>query len=329
MLILVSDQGLRGDWGVDAVATDPIECNRVYIAVGMYTNSWDPNNGNILRSADYGTTWERTPLPFKVGGNMPGRGMGERLAVDPQNNKIIYYGARSGHGLWKSVDQGVTFEKVDSFTAVGTYQSDPTDTSGYSNDINGLTAIEFDPTSALVGGATSKIFVGTADKNGPSTWVSEDAGATWKAVPGQPSGVFPHKMKFSVSEKVLYVTYNSDGGPYSAGTGYVYRISPSGNCSDITPIWGKTHNRTIGYGGLALDTQVPGTLMVAAMNLWSPDVQIFRSTDSVSIFSFLKRSMLTAAGCNMDTNLGLRERCHAIYLYVRRKYTRTSRSDLC
>lgn len=66
-----------------------------------------------------GNTWAFSNLPFKVGGNMPGRGMGERLAVDPQNNKVIYFGARSGNGLWKSVDQGVTFNKVTSFTAVG------------------------------------------------------------------------------------------------------------------------------------------------------------------------------------------------------------------
>ena len=43
----------------------------------MYTNSWDPNNGQIMRSSDYGKTWAVTKLPFKVGGNMPGRGMGE------------------------------------------------------------------------------------------------------------------------------------------------------------------------------------------------------------------------------------------------------------
>jgi xyloglucan-specific exo-beta-1,4-glucanase len=30
---------------------------------------------------------------------MPGRGMGERLVIDPKNNKIIYLGARSGTGL--------------------------------------------------------------------------------------------------------------------------------------------------------------------------------------------------------------------------------------
>lgn len=42
--------------------------------------SGDPNNGAILKSTDYGSTWAvAANLPFKVGGNMPGRGMGERL----------------------------------------------------------------------------------------------------------------------------------------------------------------------------------------------------------------------------------------------------------
>lgn len=43
----------------------------------MYTNSWDPNNGQILISTDQGKSFTPSVLPFKVGGNMPGRGMGE------------------------------------------------------------------------------------------------------------------------------------------------------------------------------------------------------------------------------------------------------------
>ena len=43
----------------------------------MYTNSWDPNKGQILISKDQGKTFTASALPFKVGGNMPGRGMGE------------------------------------------------------------------------------------------------------------------------------------------------------------------------------------------------------------------------------------------------------------
>lgn len=35
-----------------------------------------------------------------------------------------------------------------------------------------------------------------------------------------------------------------------------------------------------GFGGVAVDLQKPGTIMVAALNSWWPDGQIFRSTDS-------------------------------------------------
>src|SRR5688572_8358664 len=48
----------RWGWnGVTSIATDPVQTNRVYASVGMYTNTWDPNNGAILRSTDRGNTW--------------------------------------------------------------------------------------------------------------------------------------------------------------------------------------------------------------------------------------------------------------------------------
>jgi xyloglucan-specific exo-beta-1,4-glucanase len=128
----------------------------------MYTNSCDANPGSILRSTDRGNTWSETKLPFKLPGNQPGRGVGERLVVDPANSNIIYFAAPSGHGLWKSTDQGVTFSQVASFTAVGNYAEDPSDTSGYNSDLTGLTSLVFDTTSGTTNGATSRIFVGTA-----------------------------------------------------------------------------------------------------------------------------------------------------------------------
>jgi xyloglucan-specific exo-beta-1,4-glucanase len=69
----------------DALATDPVQPDNLYLAVGLYSNYWDPKNGTILKSADRGNTFTQVPLPFKVGGNMPGRGLGERLAVDPND----------------------------------------------------------------------------------------------------------------------------------------------------------------------------------------------------------------------------------------------------
>lgn len=76
-LLDFADDSTWNYWGVDALATDPVETNRLYLATGMYTNSWDPNNGQILVSDDYGATFTPSALSFKVGGNMPGRGMGE------------------------------------------------------------------------------------------------------------------------------------------------------------------------------------------------------------------------------------------------------------
>lgn len=47
--------------------------------------------------------------------------------------------------------------------------------------------------------------------------------------------------------------------------------------TDITPVSGG--DLYFGFGGLAIDPQKNGTVMVAALNSWWPDGQIFRSTD--------------------------------------------------
>ncbi|CAN8098205.1 unnamed protein product [Discula destructiva] len=278
------------DWnraGVDALALDPQDDTKVYVALGEYTNSWDPNNGAIARSSDRGATWAFTNLTFKVGGNMPGRGMGERLAVDPVNSKVIYFGARNGNGLWKSIDGGVSFGKVASFTAVGNYAPDPSDSSGYNSQLVGVAWVTFDPTSATRNGVTSRIFVGSAS-NGTvqAIWVSTDAGSTWSAVAGQPSTYFPHKGKIQAAEKALYITYSDGAGPYDGTMGAVWRYD-LGNSTwkNITPVSGS--DLYFGFGGIGLDTLKPGTIVVAALNSWWPEAQIFRSTNSGATWSRL------------------------------------------
>ncbi|KAL5357701.1 Avicelase III [Aspergillus floccosus] len=276
------NNGNWNNWGVDALATDPIDTNRLYLAVGMYTIDWDPNNGAILRSTDKGDTWESTALPFKVGGNMPGRGMGERLAVDPNDNRILYFGARSGHGLWKSTDYGVTWSNVTSFTWTGTYVQDPS--SAYTADPVGIAWVTFDSTSGSKGSATPRIFVGIAD-TGKSVFKSEDAGKTWAWVSGEPMyGFLPHKGVLSPAEKTLYISYSNGAGPYDGtnGTVHKYNIS-SGVWTDISPT--SVATTYYGYGGLAVDLQDPGTIMVAALNCWWPDELIWRSVDSGATWS--------------------------------------------
>ncbi|WP_458126338.1 X2-like carbohydrate binding domain-containing protein [Paenibacillus sp. Z3-2] len=267
------------DWnknGVDALATDPVDPDRVYMAVGTYTNSWDKNNGSILRSTDRGDTWQTTTLPFKVGGNMPGRSMGERLTVDPNDNSILYFGARSGHGLWKSTDYGVTWNEVTSFPNPGNYVQDPSNE--YTSDIVGLAWITFDKTTGSAGQATQTIYVGVADK-AQSVYRSTNGGLTWSAVAGQPTGYIPHHGVLD-ADGSLYITYSDGVGPYDGEKGDVWKLNTStGVWTNISPIPSSSTDNYFGYGGLAVDAQNPGTLMVATLNSWWPDATLFRSTD--------------------------------------------------
>ena len=102
--------------GVESIALDPADPNRVYLACGTYTNPRTPD-GAILRSSDRGKTFQYTNVPFKFGGNENGRGNGERMAVDPNDGNILYLGTRLA-GLWKSTDRAVTWSKVESFPDV-------------------------------------------------------------------------------------------------------------------------------------------------------------------------------------------------------------------
>ncbi|MEH0574274.1 cellulose binding domain-containing protein [Streptomyces sp. B21-108] len=269
------------DWGhtgVVSLASDSVDPNKVYTAVGTYTNSWDPGNGAVLRSADRGASWQKTDLPFKLGGNMPGRGMGERLAVDPNRNSVLYLGAPSGKGLWRSTDSGVTWSQVTNFPNVGNYQQDPTDTSGYASDNQGIVWVTFDESTGTSGTATKTIYVGVADKDN-AVYRSTDAGATWTRLAGQPTGYLAHKGVLDAVNGYLYIAYSDKGGPYDGGKGRLLRYATAtGAWTDISPV--AEADTYYGFSGLTIDRQKPGTVMATAYSSWWPDTQIFRSTDS-------------------------------------------------
>ncbi len=261
--------------GIDSLATDPVEPDRVYVFAGNYTNSWDPNNAAILRSADRGATWEITELPFKTGGNMPGRAMGERLAIDPNSNNILYLGTRSGNGLWRSTDFGVTWAQVESFTAVGNYAPG---TGDYDGDLIGVVWVVFDGESGTATMPTPNIYVGVADTE-TALYRSTDGGQTWEPVPGQPEqGYLPYHGVLA-SNGVLYITYSNNCGPYQGDAGAVWKYDTNtGVWADITPppaAGGATH----GFGGLTVDASDPDVVMVSSQESWWPDDIIFRSTD--------------------------------------------------
>ena len=102
--------------GVESIAVDPADPNRVYLACGTYTNANRPTAPSCAPATAAGLLSGPT-CPSKFGGNEDGRGNGERMTVDPNNGKVLYLGTRQA-GLWRSTDGAVTWSKVDSFPDV-------------------------------------------------------------------------------------------------------------------------------------------------------------------------------------------------------------------
>ena len=269
----ITDGVSQKDWnlhGIESVALDPRDPDRVYLAAGTYTNNW-AGNASLLRSRDRGETWQRADMPFKMGGNEDGRSAGERLAVDPNLGTTLYFGSRH-NGLWRSVDQGATWKLVPSFPITGR-------TNGV-----GIVWVVFNPDGSAVGKPTRTIYVGVQQASRPGIYVSRDAGTTWEAVKGQPAGLLPHQAQLDAQGE-LYITYADAPGPNGMSTGAVWKWNTqTGRWRDISPLPPKSG----GFAGLSLDRAHPGTLVVSTMDCWGPGDDIFRSTNGGASWTGLK-----------------------------------------
>ncbi len=269
----------QNDWnltGTESIAVDPVEPSRLYLAQGTYTQWW-AGNGAVLRSTNFGLSFQRIDLPIKLGANEAGRYSGERLAVDPQHHNVLYLGTRND-GLWKSTDFGSTWGQVSTFPVTG-----PT------NGV-GVIFVLFQPTGTKP--KTETIYVGVSD---PTTglYSSADGGATWSAVAGQPTGFYPTHDALG-PDGMLYVTYGdgtgADGmGGQRIGNGSVWKLNiATGVWSNITPLgpwW--TPYLWYGFGAVAVDRQRPSTIMVSTLDRWWPGDEVYRSLDGGTTWTAL------------------------------------------
>lgn len=91
--------------GAESMAVDPTDGSKVYMTTSQYVSN---GNGRFSYSSDRGNTWGHVDLPFPIGSNNQGRGIGERLMVDPNLPSTLFYASRTA-GLWKSVDYGLNW----------------------------------------------------------------------------------------------------------------------------------------------------------------------------------------------------------------------------
>jgi hypothetical protein len=251
--------------GIESIAADPVQADRVYMAVGMYTQSWG-EPGGFMRSDDRGDHWQVIPTPnLKMGGNEDGRANGERLAVDPNQPKILYFGSRK-NGLWKSEDEAATWSQVESFPLKEDAKA------------LGIPFIVFEPKSGKPGEPTPVIYAGVSRADA-SLYRSSDAGKTWELLRKQPTGFLPSRAALDRDGK-LYVSYGVGPGPYAVPDGALYRFEPkTGAFTDISPLKPSDTDR-FGYGAVAIDASRPGTLVASTIDRWTKGGEIFRSTDS-------------------------------------------------
>lgn len=247
--------------GVESIALDPNDGQRVYFAVGTDAADW-AGNGRLHRSTDQGRTWEILPLPFRLAANAEGRSIGERLTVDPHDGRILYFATRLA-GLWRSTDRGTTWTRMPSFP------------NGSQGKPFGLGVVICDPRTGGPGKACTTLLVGGTSTQDPTLWRSTDGGASWQAVPGQPSGLIIHHLAL-VADGSLYLTCSDGPGPNGITRGAVWAWSTSsGTWMDISPVPGQG----FGYGGLGVQADDPQVLVVSSLCRWGPKDDLWRSRD--------------------------------------------------
>lgn len=252
-----------GLYGTEAFALDPTDPKRIYVLAG--TGYFSDGHTAVLRSEDYGSSWDTSYVEMLAHGNGMGRQTGEKLAVDPNMPNIIFCGSRT-KGLYKSTDYGKTWNQAFEVAISSA-------TGNALTNVNGISFVMFDESQGKnADGSTKVLYMGiSATKD--NLYVSKDGGATWSLVSGGPASLMPHRAK--IADGDMYITYSSSEGPHSVSQGAVYKYNIAGGTwTNITPFQDESttarmgdgsQSASHGFGGVAIDPKDSKHIVVTTL----------------------------------------------------------------
>ena len=208
----VPDEAFNTYTGVNSLVAAPSEANRAYMA---FRNA-------IYRSNNRGDLWSKTTFTITADqSNGPARQQGERLAVDPANADVVFYGSNA-QGLWYTLNGGTNW------TQVPAAQIPATGETAY-----GIGNVMYDPTggTVVIGGLTrTKLVYTTVHQKG--VYRSQDAGQTWQKISGgagQPVNASQFQHIDISGDGTLYLGVSTPGGVWKFQGNTWTNVSANGN----------------------------------------------------------------------------------------------------
>lgn len=222
-----------------------------------------------MKSEDQGKSWQILPFSLPMGANEFWRWTGERLAVDPKNSNIVYFGSRL-NGLWYSQNGGESWNQINA-EQVPIGEAHPE-----TNQKAGVSFVTFDPTSETLEGKTKIIYVGVAGKG---IYRSQNAGQTWELLKHNfDVKLVPQQGVVNRKGELIVTFYHSQKQP----DGKVLKYA-NNTWENITPKSG------VNYSPVVVDPQKPDTIFVSSYPMTPND--IYRSTDGGKQWTSLKNQL--------------------------------------
>jgi xyloglucan-specific exo-beta-1,4-glucanase len=247
--------------GAESIALDPNDDQLVYMSTGLYASAGA--TARLYISSDRGDHWTSVNLPFSTGANNNGRGIGERMMVDPNKPSTLFYGSRTS-GLWTSTDSGRNWTQVTSLSNVK-MTSDQLNAIG--GTAMGVEGVVYDTGTKGTDTATQTIYVTiapdyvTAAGLTSNLYKSTNGGASWSAVTTPVSGYhIPHVIR--AADGMFYFGFTQGAGPGASGPGRLYKF-------DGTNWTLLASTNSYGYGSVSVHGTGPTTrIALGVSNSW-------------------------------------------------------------